>query len=151
MAERRTLSFATLDQVMPEVDRLLEGHDTVGRWTLGQICNHLATSVIGSVEGFSVRAPWLLRATLGRVLRRRLMSTGRMAAGIKLPEKVLPRPGLNDRAEAEALRGALQLYAANTEPLAPHPMFGRMSREDWTRLHCIHCAHHLSFVLPRSV
>src|SRR4051794_14935085 len=44
MAERRDLSFTSLEDVMAEVDRLLAGHETVGRWSLGQICNHLGTS-----------------------------------------------------------------------------------------------------------
>jgi hypothetical protein len=44
MAERRELTFASLDDVMPDVERLLAGHVTVGRWTLGQILNHLATA-----------------------------------------------------------------------------------------------------------
>ena len=71
-----------------------------------------------------------------------------MKEGIKLPEKFLPRPGLDARAEAEALRGALNVYSAHAGPLADHPMFGPLSRDEWTRLHCIHCAHHLSFVQP---
>ena len=60
MPERRTLEFARLDDVMPEVDRLLAGHTTVGNWSLGQICNHLSRPRSGSsVEGFGVKAPWL--------------------------------------------------------------------------------------------
>ena len=42
---------------MPEVDRLLQGHRTVGNWSLGQICNHLAGSFIYSVEGFPAQGP----------------------------------------------------------------------------------------------
>jgi hypothetical protein len=49
---RRRLSFRRLDEVMPDVDRLLIGHRAVGRWTLGQICNHLAASFRHSVAGF---------------------------------------------------------------------------------------------------
>jgi hypothetical protein len=148
MAERRPLSFDTLDRVMPDVDRLLAGHRTVGQWTLGQICNHLASGLIGSVEGFAGQAPWLLRMTLGRVVRRQVLGSGRMAAGLKLPERFQPRPGLDARAEAEALRAALHLYSASLEAPVPHPFFGSMTRDEWTRFHCIHCAHHLSFVLP---
>jgi Protein of unknown function (DUF1569) len=73
-----------------------------------------------------------------------------MAEGIKIPEAFLPKPGLGAGVQAEALRAALRLYAAHTGPLAEHPFFGRISRDEWTRLHCIHCAHHLSFVHPVS-
>jgi hypothetical protein len=150
MAERRNLTYASLDRVMPDVDRLLEGHTTVGNWSLGQICNHLATTIINSVEGFPLRAPWLLRQTIGRLKRRQVLGSGTIPTGVKLPERFLPKPGLDARAEAEALRAALMLYAANTRPPVLHPFFDQLSREQWTRLHCIHCAHHLSFVLPGS-
>ena len=40
---RRTLRFNSLDEVMPEVERLLKGHSTVGTWSLAQICRHLST------------------------------------------------------------------------------------------------------------
>lgn len=147
-SQRRALGFTSLDEVMPEVDRLLQGHRTVGKWSLGQICNHLTGSLVYSVEGFPVQLPWLIRKTLGPIFKRKVFQTGRMREGIKLPDHILPRPGLDARAEAEALRGALLAYSRHTGPLAPHPMFGPLSRDEWTRLHCIHCAHHLSFALP---
>ena len=39
---RRTLRYVSFDEVMPDVERLLAGHRTVGNWTLAQICQHLA-------------------------------------------------------------------------------------------------------------
>ena len=33
---RRELSFNSLDEVMPDVERLLEGHSTVGHWSLAR-------------------------------------------------------------------------------------------------------------------
>ena len=44
---RRAIQFESLDEIMPEVDRLLEGHTTVGNWSLAQICRHLATVLPG--------------------------------------------------------------------------------------------------------
>jgi hypothetical protein len=148
MAERRTLNFATLDRVMPEVDRLLQGHETLGQWSLGQVCNHLAATFTYSVEGFPGHAPWIVRQTIGAVARRNVFKTGRLPAWLKLPAKFAPKPGLDARAEAEALRASLQFYAAHQGPLAIHPLMGRLTREQWTRLHGIHCAHHLGFLSP---
>ncbi len=148
MSTRRPLNFTSLAEVMPEVDRLLQGHKTVGNWSLEQICNHLSGALIYSVEGFPVRAPWLIRKMLGPIAKRDVLGKGRMREGLKLPEKFLPRPGLDARAEAEALRGALKVFSAHAGPLADHPMFGPLNRDEWTRLHCIHSAHHLSFVQP---
>ncbi len=56
-AARRPLAFASLDRVMPDVDRLLEGHTTLGDWSLGQICNHLTQSLTWTVEGFPKLRP----------------------------------------------------------------------------------------------
>jgi hypothetical protein len=148
MAARRALSFDSLDQVMPEVDRLLQGHETVGRWSLGQICNHLSKTLIWSVEGFPGRAPWLLRKLVAPRVLRKVLKEGKLPEGAKVPDWVLPRPGLDDRAEAEALRAAIRLYTGHTGPLEPHPFFERLDRAQADRLNCIHCAHHLSFARP---
>jgi hypothetical protein len=142
------LTFTRLDEVMPEVDRLLAGYKSVGTWTLGQTCNHLAKGLVYTVEGFPQRMPWVLRKTIGPLIVRSMFKTGSMREGIKVPEQALPTPGLDDRAEAEALRAAVRLFAAHAGPLAPHPIVDRMSRDDWERFHCIHCAHHLSFLSP---
>lgn len=150
MAARRTLQFASLDQIMPDVDRLLEGHTTHGNWSLGQVCNHLSSTFRFSIEGFGVSMPWLVRATIGQMAKKQILRQGKMKTGIKVPERFLPRPELDDRAEAEALRAALGIYRAHTGPLAPHPMFGMMTREEWDRLHRIHSAHHLSFAQPNG-
>lgn len=150
MAERRSLTFANLEEVMPDVDRLLAGHQTVGNWTLAQICNHLAAAIQGSIDGFDVRAPWFLRITLGKMMKRKVLASGKLQEGVKLPDEALPKPGLDARAEAEALRACIRLFPAHTGPMAAHPFFGPMSHAEWTRLHTIHCAHHLSFVLPTA-
>jgi hypothetical protein len=148
MPDRRTLEFARLDDVMPEVDRLLAGYTPAGNWSLGQICSHLAETYRMSVEGFGVQAPWLVRSTLGRVFKKKVLRERQMKAGIKVPEKFLPKPGMDDRAEAESLRASIAYYLAHPETRALHPFFGRMTGDEWDRLHLIHSAHHLSFAVP---
>ena len=72
-----------------------------------------------------------------------------MPEGIKLPSKELePDPGVDDRAEAEALRATIRLFLAEDGPFTAHPIFGPLSVEEWRNLHRIHCAHHLSFAKP---
>jgi hypothetical protein len=151
-AARRTLEFATLDQVMPDVDRLMErGYTSVGKWTLGQVCNHLGKSLAASVDGYPMKkVPWLLRKTVAPIFLRRMLRTGVMPEGLKGPEFLMPKPDLDDRAEVEALRAALRLFAGHTGPLAENPFFGRLTRDQVERLNGIHCAHHLSFLLPND-
>jgi hypothetical protein len=88
---RRTLTFASLDRVMPDVDHLLEGHSTVGNWSLAQVCNHLTGMIIGSVEGYSDAAPWVLRKTIGPLILKRIIKNGTFAEGVKVPESFLPK------------------------------------------------------------
>lgn len=143
--------FQGLNDVMPDVDRLLEGHETVGNWTLAQICNHLTNAIQLSVDGMPFKFPWMMRVAVAPLVKGPLFRTGKMREGVKLPAAALPKPGLDARAEAEALRAALNYYAGVTEPLASHPLFGKLSRGEWDRFHCIHCAHHLSFARPTLV
>ena len=138
---------------MPEVDRLLLGHRTVGNWSLGQICNHLALNVRRfGIEGFPDAAPWLVRKLIGPIVKRRILGTGTVKEGMKLPQAYIPIPGLDDRAEAEIRCGNddPRLFSGEAGPMATHPFFGPLSRTEWHRLHCIHSAHHLSFVVLRA-
>lgn len=149
-AGRRDLKFETIDRVMPDVDRLIEGYTTVGKWSLGQVCNHLSGDLAGSIDGIDVKVPWLVRKLFGRLVLNRVLKTGVIPEGRKVPEAFLPKPGLDDRAEVEALRAALRMFAGHTGPIARHPFFGQLTRAQAERLHCIHCAHHLSFVVPKA-
>ena len=150
MAERRVLAFTSLDQIMPEVDRLLAGSEKAGNWSLGQICNHLAQTFRMSVEGFGVKAPWIARMIFGPIARKEMFVNKRMRAGIKVPEKFCPKPGLDDRAEAEALRASIAYYRANPTPRAFHPLLGALTGEQWDVVHLVHSAHHLGFAIPTA-
>jgi hypothetical protein len=149
MANRRELKFASLEDVMPEVERLLRGHKTVGNWSLGQICNHLAIPLRLPVHGYDgPMPPWLVRKVLAPVILRRILQTEKMREGASAPDALQPKPGVDARQEADALRLAIAELLAYHGPVHPHPFFGKMSHDEWVRLSRIHCAHHLSFALP---
>ena len=63
-----------------------------------------------------------------------------------------PRPAtatrLDAATEAEALREAIGRFASTTGPFPAHPVLGPLTKEEWTRFHCLHCAHHLGFARP---
>jgi hypothetical protein len=135
---------------MPDVDRLLRGHTTVGSWSLGQICSHLAQGIHRTMDGFpaTTRMPWIIRKTIGRFLLWRILRTGRFVEGMRAPAECQPGSGVDIRVEVEALREAFHRFAAHTGPLVEHPLSGAVSRAVWERFHCIHCAHHLGFAIP---
>ena len=143
MAGRRDLTFASLDDVMPEVERLLAGHTTVGRWTLGQICNHLAAALRLTLEAPPSPAEPTREQ---RVARRLFFRSGRFPDGMEVPVRVLqPQPGLDAAKEAEALREVIGRFASTSGPLPAHPVLGPLTNVEWTQFHCLHCAHHLGF------
>jgi Protein of unknown function (DUF1569) len=150
MPERRLLNVTSLEEVMPEVEKLSAGYEPVGQWSLGQICNHLTTSlnfVTNGVTGASLsNAPEDPRFAL---IRARFFRAGRFPDGKAAPvSELVPRTGLDDRAEVEALRDALARYALATGPFPAHPYLGFMTKEEWSQFHCLHAAHHLGFAVP---
>lgn len=144
---RRTLSFNNLDEVMPDVERLLEGHTTVGTWTLAQICRHLAT-VMRRVVDLPASTPQDPSLWVGEERKRQVLESGTIPEGLPGPPEVLPVETLGEREEAEGLRQAIAHYKASSGPVIAHRFFGPLSKPEWDRLQLIHVAHHLSFVVP---
>ena len=155
MPDRRPLRFSQLDEVPADVDRLLLGHETVGGWSLAQICNHL----VAALRLTALPSGDLLSVTISteveraqRIARRRYFRSEVFPEGIELPIPLLD-PGAKDadpRVAAEALRVAISQFLDAKGPFPMHPMLGRMDRDEWRHFHRIHCAHHLSFALPIS-
>ena len=133
---------------MPEVERVAASHRTLVNWSLPQICKHLADSVNGSIDGFDLR-----RHRIKRFLFRKLLLLYTLRYGI--PRNYLVDPGIEPVKDltlddgVHQLGQAIKRYQSHTGPLQAHPLFGKMSRDVWDRIQCIHCAHHLSFVVPR--
>lgn len=144
---RRTLRFDSFDEVMPDVERLLAGHRTVGRWSLAQICHHLSSVLrrhvdlpASTVFDPADRAP--------EEVKRRVFEFGTLPEGIGAPAGAVPVAVAGDREEAEGLRAAIAHYLASPGPAIPHRVLGPLTREEWDRFELIHLAHHLSFAVP---
>ena len=146
---RRTLRFHSLDKVMADVEPLLAGHSTVGSWSLAQICRHLAT-VMRRVVDLPASTPHDPAQELGEETRRQVFESGLIPEGLPAPPVVVPEATLREQDEAEGLRQAIAYYQSSAGPVVPHRLFGPLTREEWDRLQCIHCAHHLSFAVPTN-
>ncbi|NOS99929.1 MAG: DUF1569 domain-containing protein [Phycisphaerales bacterium] len=145
---RRRLSFADLTGIMPEVARLRRGHRTVGQWTLAQMCRHLADSFHGSIDGFGTNRHRIMRVFIGRRALRRVFAANGIGAGFTVTERLNPPSDAALDPSAADLDAAIRRFLAHCGPWDVHPFFGRLTREEWTRLHRIHSAHHLSFAIP---
>lgn len=148
MTGRRPLDFDRIDAIPADVDRLLEGHTTAGRWTLGEICDHLARAVRVTLRGKVTGAPSTPEQDEAR---RRFFAARALPEGMSLPIAILePEPGIDPREAAESLRGALTRLAEHGDPWPNHPALGALTGDEWRQFHCIHCAHHLGFVHPST-
>jgi hypothetical protein len=154
--QRRQIQFATLDEAVRDAENLLaRGYDKTGNWDLGQICNHLAEWLKYPMDGYP-RVPlllrpvfWLMKATVGKRMGRQMVEGGTMKTGMQTaPQSVFPPGG--DAAAVANYRATVERWKAYAGPYHPSPLFGGLGRADWDRGHCVHAAHHLSFLVPRS-
>jgi Protein of unknown function (DUF1569) len=146
---RRTLRYESFDEVMPDVERLLLGHTTVGNWTLAQICRHLAAVLRRHVD-LPASTTFDPSDRVSEDQKRRMLETGLLPEGIDAPPGVMPEATLGEREEAEGLRAAIPYYRASPGPVLPHRILGPLTRDEWDRFELIHLAHHLSFAVPTA-
>jgi hypothetical protein len=149
--QRRALVFTDWDSLLADVERLhIDGYDRLGNWELAQMCDHLSLTLESSLDGFAFKVPWIVRATFGPFLLRRVIKTGRMGDGIKVPEGATRQTSSDATAAVERFRRAVERVRSHTGPFQPHPLVNRSSADDWRQIHFIHCAHHLSLLVPRA-
>ena len=144
---RRTLRYASLDEVMTDVERLLEGHRTVGNWSLARICHHLAAVLRRHVD-LPVSTVFDPADRVSEEQKRRVFESGVLPEGIGAPPGVVAETVGDERDEAEGLRAPIAYYRDSPGPAIIHRILGPLSREEWDRFELIHLAHHLSFAVP---
>lgn len=143
--KRRRVRFRSLDQILPEVRRLRPANTPLRRWSLAQVCRHLADTIHGSMDGFDMTLHAGKPLWERRVLLWVTFALG-IPEGVVVDPKLTPPEGLRLDDGIAALDNALARYQRHTGPLRPHPLFGHLSRREWDRLHRVHAAHHLGFI-----
>lgn len=156
MAERRTLKFDSLAEVVRDAENLLaNGYDRAGKWDLAQCASHLAYWLTCPIDGFG-KAPlvaqaflWFARNTVGPGQLKKILANGFPPGGMTDPASVKPSDG-NDAAAVQKLKTAVARYEAHDGPIVPSPFFGPMDKDTNRKLQQVHCAHHLSFLIPKQ-
>jgi len=149
------LKFADADAVAAEVRRLRSGYTQAGNWNLRQTCWHLNKAVRFSMQGGSTGSPG--SASPGSAAKRSLqwatarivLITGWVPTGVSAPQRVIPPTDAPESAIDEFLAALAELKRFSGE-FGVHPRFGRLSRDQYMRLHWIHCSHHLGFLTPTT-
>jgi hypothetical protein len=153
---RRQLTFTTLEEAVADAENLLaRGYDRAGNWTLAQCSHHLAAVMTYPLDGFPRfgfpmgAVAWLLRMTVARRWLRKVLATGVWPTGTATDRRTIPAPGGNDAEGVARLKRAVERLLNHTGPLHSSPLFGMLDKETLVKLHRIHTAHHLSFLVPR--
>lgn len=150
--QRRTLRFASFDEVLHDVDHLLaHGYRRLGSWSLGQVCAHQALFIGQSIDGFAMGLPFFVRWVTRPLFKTRWIEHG-LPNGLKLKGKLtsmLPPDGLDDSVGVEQLRAAFSRLQNDTQRQLS-PILGHLTREEWDQLHLRHAEHHLSFLVPED-
>ena len=155
--ERRKLTFATLDDVVRDAENLLaKGYDRAGNWDLAQVCFHLAEWLRYPLDGFPkpplLMRPlfWVARHTIAGAALRKALDKGELPPGSPTLKPSVAPPGGDAAAMVAKLKEVAERFAANTGPIHPSPLFGAMTKDEALKLQLVHCAHHLSFLVPTA-
>jgi hypothetical protein len=157
MAARRQLRFDTLTDAVQDAETLLaSGYDKLGKWSLGQCCGHLANWMSYPIDGFP-KIPfflqpvmWLMRKTIGRSKFETYVRDQSFPPGKPTISQSVPTPDADDAAGVAMLRAAAERYEAHTGYIHPSPLFGPLTKDEARKMQLVHCAHHLSFLVPKQ-
>lgn len=144
---RRELSFRSEDDVIADAENLRRGYAKTGAWSLPQICWHLEKGVrLRMAPG---PHPPNTPEQDGRAsLAKQVLASGKLPK-LDAPEPMQPPPDAGDAA-IDSFISVLREFKAFPGPIAPHRLFGHLPEADARRLNLIHCAHHLSYLVPTA-
>jgi hypothetical protein len=153
-AQRRSLQFTTMRDLLAEIDRVADADasgalGTTGNWTAGQVMQHVGRLIQFSFDGFDFKAPWVLRTFGPRVKHTVLRKP--FPAGLQLrgaSRALIPDASVTTQEGAEYLRAQISRIAGGERMDKPSPVFGPLTHEEWTAVHLKHAALHFGFLHP---
>jgi hypothetical protein len=151
----RPLTFRTLDDALAEIERVAAADkagkvNRLGNWEVGQILGHLAHWIQWSFDGSPIRPPWFLRL-LGPMMKNKILS-GKPIQGMRLPGAPEGTYGTEKLSLDEGLRRCREQFARlkSGPPAIPNAVFGRMTHEEWIKLHLRHAEGHLGYLVAKD-
>jgi hypothetical protein len=138
--------FADMGSARTAIQGLNSTSRFSGAWALPQVLHHLAQSIEYSVLGFPQPKSALFQHTAGRAAFAFFESRGAMSHSLQEPIPGAPTLAGVAAAGLDAARTrllvALATFEAHTGPLAPHFAYGALDKNQYTRAHLMHLAHH---------
>ena len=151
VTDRRELHFSTMADILADADYLACGDPprVTGNWTPGQIVAHVSAVIRCSFDGFPVPKASLAMRILGRLIKNMALNKP-MRAGLKVPKEFATMiPGADTPWDEAVDELRTQIGRLDTQRMTiPSPVLGKLSHEDWKKLHCRHAEMHFSFLQP---
>ncbi len=151
---RRTLRFASMDEMLQEAGRIADADRTgrlqrLGNWSAGQCMHHIATWMDYPFDGYPMKIPLFIRV-IGPLLKS-FVTNNSMPTNRRLPGVPSGTYAVEDVPTSQALphleRSATRM--ASTCPDRRNPMFGKLTHEQWIKLNLRHAELHFSFLIPQ--
>ena len=148
MADTQTTS--PLEDTLSRIEVIARSHaePSLG-WPLPHVLEHCAQSIEFSMDGFPRLKPWVIRATIGKLVARRFIARGALQHDLRAP---IPSAPALEQTQVEPalgrLRDAVARFRARVEPLSPHFVFGELSKSQYEQLHALHILDHLRAFAP---
>jgi len=149
--KRRKVHFNSIEEAIADAEQLAAGEvETSGHYSFGQILDHLARAA-DAITGKLVPPPVPLPLRLVGKLIRPFMISRPYRPGFKLPAKSQSMLWSQEEVDVETgLKNWKESMARykQVDPLFPHPVFGKMNRQQHDQAQCRHSELHLSFIHP---
>ncbi|MGN7762970.1 DUF1569 domain-containing protein [Paenibacillus sp. 22594] len=143
------VQFKSLNDVKKEL-LIMEGYDVIPtkQWPLYEILAHCAQTIEYSMTGYPQLKPRIVRKTIGRIVIRKFLKQGHMKHDLtahvpgaaKLEKQGTVKEGIG------LLLRAIDAFQAYEGKLAPHLIFGDLSKEEYDRYFTMHITDHFSEV-----
>lgn len=143
-------AFQSIEQVISFMDEVSKSTivKSLGNWTPYQIFSHLSQSIEFSMHGFPESKPKLFRSSIGKLAFHVFNAKGAMTHNLSEPF-----PGVNPVSKYGDTLSEIVRFSKNlrlflkTHQLAPHFVFGELSKEQYVRAHVMHINDHFSELL----
>ncbi len=155
--ERRRLIFKTLEEAVEDAENLmLHGYLKTGNWDLSQCCQHLSRVMQYPLDGFPHfplpmrMAMFGLRYLVVPTLLKRMLESEVWPSRIPTDKSSVPTASGEDSHRVAEFRVVVDRLLNFDGPLKPSPLLGPLDKSTLIRIHRIHAAHHLGFLVSRT-
>lgn len=143
----KTAQLSSLADVKTELLRMLEKEDVqTKQWSLFEMLTHCSQTIEYAMVGYPQMKPKIVRNTIGRMVIKKFLRQGFMKHDLtahvpgaaKIEKQGTAKEGI------DTLLKSIDKFTAYKGPLAPHLVFGMLTKEQYDKYFTMHIADHFS-------